>query len=104
MVVPQRDPPSEIDIVKSHPIIEHESTSVFFEHVLQYCDLHLSEKNPPLLCFPIFSIAMGADYSIYVKIIETHARAFFKVIICSMGTVIPFESLPRHYLNDLTNN
>ena len=33
----------------------------------------------------IFSIAMGADYSFYVEIIETHARAFFKVIIFSIG-------------------
>ena len=35
----------------------------------------------------IFSIAMGADYSFYVKTIETHARAFFKVIIFSIGSV-----------------
>ena len=30
---------------------------------------------------------MGADYSFYVKAIETHARAFFKVIIFSIGSV-----------------
>ena len=30
---------------------------------------------------------MGADYSFYVKIIETHARAFFKVIIFSISSV-----------------
>ena len=30
---------------------------------------------------------MGADYSFYVKTIETHARAFFKVIIFSIGSV-----------------
>ena len=30
---------------------------------------------------------MGADYSFYVKTIETHARAFFKVIIFSIGNV-----------------
>ena len=35
----------------------------------------------------IFSIAMGADYSFYVKSIETHAGAFFKVIIFSKGSV-----------------
>ena len=35
----------------------------------------------------IFSIAMGADYSFYVKTIETHARALFKVIIFSIGSV-----------------
>ena len=36
----------------------------------------------------IFSIAMGAHYSFYVKTIETHARTFFKVIIFSIGSVI----------------
>ena len=30
---------------------------------------------------------MGADYSFYVKTIETYARAFFKVIIFSIGSV-----------------
>ena len=30
---------------------------------------------------------MGADYSFYVKTIETNARAFFKVIIFSIGSV-----------------
>ena len=35
----------------------------------------------------IFSIAMGANYSFYVKTIETHARAFFNVIIFSIGSV-----------------
>ena len=35
----------------------------------------------------IFSIALGADYSFYVKSIETHARTFFKVIIFSIGSV-----------------
>ena len=30
---------------------------------------------------------MGAAYSFYVKTIETHARAFFKVIIFSIGSV-----------------
>ena len=31
---------------------------------------------------------MGADYSFYVKTIETHAPVFFKVIIFSIGSVI----------------
>ena len=31
---------------------------------------------------------MGADYSFYVKTIETHARTFFKVIIFSIGSVV----------------
>ena len=30
---------------------------------------------------------MGADYSFYMKTIETHARAFFKIIIFSIGSV-----------------
>ena len=30
---------------------------------------------------------MGADYSFYVKTIETHARAFFKVIFFSISSV-----------------
>ena len=30
---------------------------------------------------------MGADNSFYVKIVETHARAFFKVIIFSLSSV-----------------
>ena len=35
----------------------------------------------------IFSIAMGGDYSFYVKTIETYTRAFFKVIIFSIDSV-----------------
>ena len=35
----------------------------------------------------IFSIAMGADHSFYVKSIETHARAFLTLIILFIGTV-----------------
>ena len=35
----------------------------------------------------IFSIALGADYTFYMKTIETHARTFFKVIIFSTGSV-----------------
>ena len=30
---------------------------------------------------------MGADYSFYVKTIETYVRSFFKVIIFSIGSV-----------------
>ena len=30
---------------------------------------------------------MGADHSFYVKAIETHARAFFKVIIFSVSSM-----------------
>ena len=35
----------------------------------------------------IFSIAMGADYSFYVKTIETHARAFSTLNILAIGRV-----------------
>ena len=43
---------------------------------------------------------MGADYSFYVKIIETHARAFIKVIIFSIGSVTAFRGLfPKVFTN-----
>ena len=35
----------------------------------------------------IFSIAMVADYSFYVKNIESHARAFLPLNISAIGTV-----------------
>ena len=50
----------------------------------QCCLAGSSQRAPKIL---IISIAMGADYSFYVKTIETHARAFFKVIILSIGSV-----------------
>ena len=50
----------------------------------QCCLAGSSHRAPRIL---IFSIAMGADYSFYVKTIETHARALFKVIIFSIGSV-----------------
>ena len=50
------------------------------------CGLAGSSQTAPKIF--IFSIAMGADYSFYVKTIETHACAFFKVIIFSIGSVI----------------
>ena len=36
----------------------------------------------------IFSIAMGADYSSYVKTIETHARPFLTLNILAIGRVL----------------
>ena len=36
----------------------------------------------------IFSIAMGADYSFYVKTIETHAGTFLPLNNSAIGTVI----------------
>ena len=50
--------------------------------------LRIAPKGLPGFCF--FSIAMGADYSFYVKTIETHARAFYKVIIFSIDSVFDF--------------
>ena len=35
----------------------------------------------------IFLIAMGADYSFYVKTIETHARTFLPLNISAIGSV-----------------
>ena len=35
----------------------------------------------------IFSIAMGAAYSFYVKTIETHVRTFLPLNISAIGTV-----------------
>ena len=46
-----------------------------------------SQRAPRIL---IFSIAMGADYSFYVKIIETHARAFFTHNILVIGSVLTY--------------
>ena len=37
--------------------------------------------------FRFFSIAMGADYSFYVKTIETHTRALLMVNILAIGRV-----------------
>ena len=41
----------------------------------------------------IFSIAMGVDYSFYVKTIETHAREFLTLNILAIGRV-PLNKLP----------
>ena len=35
----------------------------------------------------IFSIAMGADYTFYVKSIETHVRAFLPLNISAVSSV-----------------
>ena len=50
----------------------------------QSCFAGSSKTAPRIL---IFSIAMGANYTFYMKTIETHARAFFKVIIFSINSV-----------------
>ena len=43
---------------------------------------------------PRILIAMGADYSFYMKTIKTHTRAFFKVIIFSIGCMNTQFTLP----------
>jgi hypothetical protein len=50
------------------------------------CCLAGSSKTAPRIL--IFSIAMGADHSFYVKTIETHARAFLSLNISAIGTVV----------------
>ena len=50
----------------------------------QCCLAGTSKMAPKIL---IFSIAMCANYTFYMKTIETHARAFFKIIIFSIGSV-----------------
>ena len=54
----------------------------------QCCLAGSSQKAPRIL---IFSIAMGADYSFYVKTIETHARAFLTLNILAIGRVLGYE-------------
>ena len=49
------------------------------------CCLAGSSKTAPRIF--IFSIAMGADYTFYVKTIETHARTFLPLNISQIGTV-----------------
>ena len=46
----------------------------------------------------IFSIAMGADYSFYVKTIETHARTFLALNILAIGRVISVQVLKCEFL------
>ena len=53
------------------------------------CSLAGSSKTAPRIF--IFSIVLGADCLSYLKSIETHARAFFKVIIFSIGSVNTFK-------------
>jgi hypothetical protein len=46
----------------------------------------VSSKTAPRIL--IFSIAKGADYSLYVKIIETHAGAYLALNILAIGRVV----------------
>ena len=49
----------------------------------------------------IFSIAMGADYSFYVKTIETHARTFLPLNISAIGTVLSFHYIKEKLIHKL---
>ena len=49
------------------------------------CCLAGNSKTAPKIF--IFSIVLGAECLSYLESIETHARAFFKVIIFSIGSV-----------------
>ena len=46
----------------------------------------------------IFSIPMGADYSFYVKTIETHAREFLTLNILAIGSVYATHNSSWHCL------
>ena len=50
------------------------------------CYLAGSSKRAPRIF--IFSIVLGAENLPYMKLIETHARAFLALIILPIGTVI----------------
>ena len=48
----------------------------------------------------IFSIAMGTDYSFYVKTIETLARAFLTLYILAIGRVLCINFSNQQNEND----
>ena len=50
------------------------------------CCLAGSSKTAPRIL--IFLIAMGADYTFYVKTIETHVRAFVPINISAIGRAV----------------
>ena len=61
----------------------------------QSCLAGSSQTAPRIL---IFLIAMGANYSFYVKTIETHARTFLPLNISAIGTVNTFVVKNLKYL------
>ena len=65
------------------PAKQHCQSSPFASN--PQCCLAGSSKWAPRIF--IFSIAMGAEYSSYVKSIETHARAFLPLNISAVGSV-----------------
>ena len=69
------------------------------------CYLADSSKKAPRIL--IFSIAMGADHSFYVKTLETHARAFLPALnISAVCSVLIFYAislnLDSHAVTDTT--
>ena len=46
----------------------------------------------------VFTIAMDADYSFYVKNIETHERTFLALNILAIGRVISVQVLKCEFL------
>ena len=52
-----------------------------------YSNLSRDMLNHDLRSLSPVSIAMGADYSFYVKTIETHAGAFLTLNILAIGRV-----------------
>ena len=68
------------------PAKQHCQSSPFWPNwPNQQCCLAGSSKTAPRIL--IFSIAMGADYSFYVKTIETHACTFLTLNILAIGRV-----------------
>ena len=55
------------------------------------CCLAGSSKRAPRIL--IFSIAMDADYSFYVKTIETHAREFVTLDVLAIGVMCSSQKL-----------
>ena len=60
------------------------------------CCIAGSSKSAPRIL--ISSIAMGADYTFYVKNIETHARTFFTLNISVIGRVW-IQTTPKYYFH-----
>ena len=60
----------------------------------QCCLAGSSQRAPRIF---IFSIVLGAECLSYLKSIETHARAFFKVIIFSIGSLMSFLKFESNF-------
>ena len=67
----------------------------------QQCCLAGSFKTAPRIL--IFSIAMGADYSFYVKIIDIHAHAFLSLNNSGIGTVCDYIHTYMFHILSLAN-